>query len=423
MLHYFCVRGSHDISGFVGTDFWTRTVLRESQDNHIVRATLVALSSLQLEYTTAATTSDYPTRGCAYAATPETIMQYERAVRLLRKRLAFATPNTNTIKTAVICSVLFYAFENALGNSHTAALHINNGMQMVASCRDSPAARSISSDDDLPDLVKILERLDLQACLYDNKRILAPPLLLGNEDKAAWTIQQDVFLGLDDANTALVKIQIRLVRFLIIYKHCNFELPESIPSLALQQRDILVGQFTMWMDKFIELKSTKDMANDHTKSCAIATVLVQFHMYRMLLSSTISSEADIFKKSPNRTANSILDAVSRILEHLGGQDSNNNARRTFSLETSVVAPLFMMAMKCSDESVCSRALQLLTSLNRREGPYDAQKMAYIIATLQDRRRKNTITFASGGTGISLENLLQVTSEGISGGMDSLLHYI
>ncbi|CEJ83189.1 hypothetical protein VHEMI03210 [[Torrubiella] hemipterigena] len=156
MLHYFCVQGSHDIAGFVGADFWTKTVLRESRDNRIIRAALVALSSLQLEYTTTSPTSGYATRARAYAATPETIIQYERAVRLLRKRLTSPASNTSMVKTAIICSVLFCAFETALGQSHTAALHINNGLQMAASYRDSLTVSSIHSDDDLLNLVMIL---------------------------------------------------------------------------------------------------------------------------------------------------------------------------------------------------------------------------------------------------------------------------
>lgn len=421
MLHYFCVRGSHDIAGFVGTDFWTKTVLRESRDNCIVRAALVALSSLQLEYTTTSSTSGYVTTARAYAAKPETVMQYEKAVRLLRKRLTFSASNASMVKTAIICSVLFYAFETALGHSHTAALHINNGLQMAASYRDSLAVSSIHSDDDLPNLAMILERLDLQACLYDTNRIIAPPLLPEYEDKVAWILQRDVFLGLEDANTALIKIQICLVRFLITFQHCNFELLESIPSCALQQRDILAGQLAMWKDKFARFTSTKDVANDHRTACASATILVQFHICQMLLSGTISPGADMFRQSPNGPASFILHAISQIL-HLGGQNNHSKTQRSFSLETSVVAPLFMLAMKCSDESVCSKALHLLTSLNRREGPYDAQNMADIITRLENRRRK-TVMAESETSSLPLENLLQVNPEGISGGMDCLLSYI
>lgn len=46
LLHHFCVVSASELSGFLVSDFWTRTVLQRAQHELVVRQAVVALSSL-----------------------------------------------------------------------------------------------------------------------------------------------------------------------------------------------------------------------------------------------------------------------------------------------------------------------------------------------------------------------------------------
>jgi hypothetical protein len=52
--------------------------------------------------------------------------------------------------------------------------------------------------------------------------------------------------------------------------------------------------------------------------------------------------------------------------------------RSFSSEMGIVAPLFLLAMKCHDRHVCKKAASLLATSNRREGLIDAQMVLSIL---------------------------------------------
>lgn len=89
-----------------------------------------------------------------------------------------------------------------------------------------------------------------------------------------------------------------------------------------------------------------------------------------------------------------------------------------------MAPLFTLAAKCSDESVCDRALELLTTSRRREGlVYDAGSMAGVIhqfrAARQQRMMHDRESSVQEVSRMSLESLFIREIDGVVGGMDKL----
>ncbi|KAI8631882.1 hypothetical protein F5Y19DRAFT_492823 [Xylariaceae sp. FL1651] len=88
MLHYYYVQGSHYTSGYLHSDFWSDTVLRESHHEPVVRQALVSLSTLHLSYIT----TDAPRDGDRRVEVP---VYHGKAIRALKKRLE--TPTRATI--------------------------------------------------------------------------------------------------------------------------------------------------------------------------------------------------------------------------------------------------------------------------------------------------------------------------------------
>ncbi|KAG6355020.1 hypothetical protein INS49_004101 [Diaporthe citri] len=75
----------------------------------------------------------------------------------------------------------------------------------------------------------------------------------------------------------------------------------------------------------------------------------------MLLEANYPTNDLVFGASPNFRAERILDMAHKVLDHSQGgetslkQDSGGQ-RRVFSSESGIVAPLFALAAKCSDEN-------------------------------------------------------------------------
>ncbi|KAF4969484.1 hypothetical protein FSARC_3270 [Fusarium sarcochroum] len=379
LLHYFCVQGSSDISGFLTSDFWSQTVLRESHQDQVIRQALVAMSSLHLNYITSNSEE-------GLVRNVDTLTQYGKALRAVRRRLG--QPTNATLKTVLVCCIIFYCCESALGDRDAALQHLSNGVKMLASAQHEQAGKE---SDDMKKLSAIFERLDMQASFFEDDR---SPLLTFSPWKSVVTrddplLHEESFSRLQDAQESLIRLQAWLYHFVNEYAHLHEEPKEALPSYVLQERDALVQGYTAWG------KALNDFwvgaQHDQRNLYGYRTLLVQFHVCRMILESKFPKNDDIFDVSPNLDVQMILDLAESLLQHTVEKNASTNAtkspRRNFSLETGIVAPVFALAIKCSDEAIITRAAQMLASSQRREGLYDAQVMAQIVTQLKTLREK------------------------------------
>lgn len=408
ILHYFCVRGAREIASHFNVDFWTRNVLEQSHQESVVRQALVALSSLHLDYTTTAVPGADDTKHGALA-------QYGRAIQALRRRIE--RPNRETVKTALTCCILFYCFEATLGDSAAAMRHLDSGLDLLSTHR---RRRELDNTDDLDKLSPILESLDLQATIFDDGRI--PRLFLSTEVPRGIA----AFPCLDEANRAFIRLQNPLLHFLTeqtSYKFCTEDL---LPTPVAEQKRLLQQHFDVWLARFEQSNLRGDQ--DETGNCGRNILLIQWHVSKMLLEANYPPNDLVFGASPNFRAERILDMAHKVLEHSQGGETSlerdaGSQRRVFSSESGIVAPLFALAAKCSDERVCDRALELLTASRRREGLYDAGSMAEVIHQFRTARQQRIMYNHEGivqdVTHMSLESVFERELNGFVGGMDKL----
>jgi hypothetical protein len=375
LLHYFCVQCSNDISGFLTSDFWSQTVLQESHQDPIVRQALVAMSWLHLDYSTSE-----PGNSSARA---EALTQYGKALRSMRKRLS--QPSESTTKIALICCILFYCCEGALGDRNAALQHLSNGLNLLMSTQHE---HNGDVSQDIQSLSDVFERLDMQASFFEDDRV--PILVLPNWQlgKNNYRLSvEDKFTGLQEAQQSLVRLQAWLYHFVNKNADYHEEPRESLPMDILQEKDALMQGYTSWITAINNFEN--DTKCDDETLHGIRTLLVHFYVCRMIVESKFPHDPEVFGASPNPAAHKILDLAETLLQYTtllnGSPNATKSPRRNFSLETGVVAPLFAVAIKCSDESVATRAAQMLASSQRREGLYDAQTMAQIITVLKDTR--------------------------------------
>ncbi|KAF5630342.1 transcriptional regulatory [Fusarium sp. NRRL 52700] len=414
LLHYFCVQGSEDISGFLASDFWSQTVLQAGHEDLVVRQALIAMSSLHLDYI-----SSSPDR--ASVASPETLSLYGKALRSLGKRIG--QPSDGTIRTALICCILFYCCESTIGDRSAALQHLSNGLKLLVSAQREKVAKESKG---MESLTTIFERLDMQASFFEDDRIpiLASPEYKFREPHHGLLLSRKSFFGLEDAQQQLVKLQAWLYHF--VNKNVDFyqEPKESLSLDILEEKSSLEQSYNAWIEGINEFEK-RDQHDDQTLH-GIRTLLVHFHVCQMILQSKFPQDHGVFGVSPNPTAHHILDLAETLLKHTiqvnASPSATRTPRRNFSLETGVVAPLFALAIKCSDESVATRAAQMLAASYRREGLYDAQTMSRIIDELKRSRDSATHIKKENRDGTEAEIPLEyhIPEQYDGGGIDKLL---
>ncbi|KAJ4251550.1 hypothetical protein NW762_011540 [Fusarium torreyae] len=416
LLHYFCVQGSNDISGFLTSDFWSQTVLQESHQDQVIRQALVAMSSLHLNYITSNSEE-------GLVRNVDTLTQYGKALRAVRRRLG--QPTDATLKTVLICCIIFYCCESALGDRDAALQHLSNGLKLLMSAQQEQTGKILESDD-MKKLSAIFERLDMQASFFEDDRsplLIFPPWKLDETGRSPLS-PEEPFTRLEDAQESLIRLQAWLYHFVNENAHLHNEPKESLSSLLLQEREALLQGYTAWgkaLDDF-----WVEAQHDDQNLYGYRTLLVQFHVCRMILESKFPRNDDIFGVSPNPSGEMILDLAESLLQHTTEKNASPNAtgspRRNFSLETGIVAPVFGLALKSSDEAIVTRAARMLASSQRREGLYDAQVMAQIITQLKAFREEGVLcerALNNKGAGIqALE--YHIPDEYFGGGVDKLI---
>ncbi|KAG8161941.1 hypothetical protein KVR01_007706 [Diaporthe batatas] len=410
ILHYFCVQGAHEIASHFNVDFWTNVVLQQSHQHYVVRQALVSLSSLHLECATR--TSNKPCRN-----KPEVLIRYGKAVHALRKRIQ--KPDPDTIKAALTCCVLFYCFEAALGDSWSAMRHLDAGLDLLLNhCR----GQKLENDEHMGALSRVFESLDLQATIFHDARV--PRMRLSIEDGG----DHKAFRDLNEGYGTFKRLQNSLFHFLTTYLPFKFCDKDSLPDHVAQQKGDLEDQLCLWLARFEETNFTRSA--DKSEYPGARLLLIQWHVSKMLIESNYPVNDGVFGSSPNPRAEKVLSMIDELRHYSQGRAtslsrSDVGERRTFSSESGVVGPLFALAAKCTDENVCNRAFELLTTSRRREGLYDSGNMAEIIRQFRaakDQKKVNDLKQIPMmiHSALSLETLFEQKMRGIVGGMDELV---
>jgi hypothetical protein len=409
MIHYFCVQGSHDLSGYLSSDFWSRVVLQYSHTEPAVRQALVALSSIHLEFVTPESPDRQQKRGGGHDI--ETLLQYNRAVGQLRRYLSNTVQPS--IQVALVCCALFYCFESTHGDYDRAREHLRSGLVMLETARasgkdDLRSCGSPNLPDDLEQLAQIFSRLDLQATMFDDAR--TPFLeLTSAEERCGGTpvVPNLVFRDLAEAQVTLDKLQNQLLNFLTRNNHYKFVSAEGLPESIVQEKHELRKQFRRWSDALDEFGKTQSQSEevgrhphdqkDDIKFQRGTTVLKLHHrIAQMFLSASFPEDSSIFGASPNPDAEFILELAEFLIHsnqrsHLNAPSTSSSPHRSFSAEMGIVAPLFLLAMKCHNPQVSERAVSLLAASNRREGLLDAHMVLGIVRRVAMLKQTEEIT--------------------------------
>lgn len=408
LLHYFCVRGASELSGYLSSEFWTRVVLQRSHDQLAVRQAVVALSCAHRGFVSA-THDDINDGGGSPdgsgsgggggggGVSDEANLIYMKALRSLRKYLNAGIDDRNIVSPVVplICCVLFYCFESARNNLQAALQHLHSGVSILKRYKRERVATAVklSADEEveLCLLEQVFTRLDLQASMFDDGRL---PLLepgLAEHNEAPFYLSPDPFRSIDEAQLALTDLQnwgFHLMMPNCQYKFCQ---GQQLPPHVQHEKARVMEAYARWWDKFEgycqNRRHTQDGSGDRASDeLGIKVLRIHFLIFRSTLEHSLPYNPMVFNPPPcspyRRAIDTILDlAETLIFRKPSSPGGFTDSGRHLSAETGIVAPLFLLAMKCEDGAVVERALSLLSACRRREGLYDSSLVVDIARTI------------------------------------------
>ncbi|CRK24237.1 Transcription regulator lscL like protein [Verticillium longisporum] len=426
LLHYFCVQGANEFAGFVPNEFWSKTALYASQNETIVRQSLIALSALHLDLSGSGCSSSSSSSG--HPVGDATLRQYGKALRSLQTRITRSGDGTcagrfETAKTALICCVLFYCFESALGDVPAALNHLDNGLRLMNKVL---AFHEEKDDEEMRSIRDTLGRLDMQATFSDDARAPALALVSRRERERGLGLglggagPATSFAGLADAQKQLIRMSNWLLRFLQESSAYQGQPASCIPAAVLAEKHRLAVEFNLWQQRHSIFTASfppppgQGAADRRSADRAARTLLAQHGVLQMLLSSKVPDRPQVFGEVPNRTADGLVQLCHDVLRLDGSSDAAEAAATagptlkpwTLSSETGVVVPLFLLAMKCADERVTARAVELLAASKRREGLYDAVAVASLVGQLKGVMNQRRQQSEELGLGSSQEDALE-----------------
>ncbi|CBF73568.1 Zn(II)2Cys6 transcription factor [Aspergillus nidulans FGSC A4] len=368
LLHFYTCEAAGGLSSFSDSTLWSKLVLQRSHHQPVVRHTLVALAALYRDYIEGGNRVQAP----ASHAAMQRIAKCHRQLRLyLRSADASAD-------IALICSILFYAFETLLGDCSTATQHLDNGLRLLKRCQMQALAHS-GRDELLAHLVPIFSRLDINASTFDNERRPILTLVCLAERLGPMHVVPSSLASLDEAENVATKLENWLMHYLIAHVAYKHKPVDEFPRCLVRERFALYQQFERFFFVFAALLESLP-----GEIPARALLLrVQTKMYYSLLLENIPNGSF----GPCPPADSLRNTLADI-EGFLSMESTQKSASTFTLSSQLVAILYFMCLKSTDVERRDTAFALLrhSSMPAKDGLWESEKAAAIVQTLIEQTK-------------------------------------
>ena len=403
-LHYFANFAAADVSGYLPSDFWSRTILQRCQHDVPVRHAAAALGRAHMEYITAADTTNFN-------VTDETAAAYGRAIKAVRN---FLGRNGDHDKSMVlICSAIFYCFELMRSERRKALVHLESGTRILRTWQADPSVSSSSMIDSKEELMATFVRMELQAAYYDDSRLPYLRTQIGNDPE----MFPAAFDSLSDAQDGLFSLIHSGAVFLVQNTAYKFADARLVPTHVTSMRRHLVQQYDRWARRLSLLRFNLSQTVSAASSDATRnrTVLAVFKLHwqstRLLLLHSLQDETkelapsfDDVAEEHLRLAKDVIDTPVQSERQPSPGGTSQMGERSFSLHLGIITPMLLLAVKTEHSHIRETAVELLQAAKgRREGFHDAEITANLITQLEaNTGEANTVRSDSSGSPPALE---------------------
>lgn len=404
LLHYYCSQVALSLASYSDPCLWTELILQRCHYQPVVRNALVALSSLHRDFQCEEpSTIDQSKRVQRLVASPTSLTMIARSHRQLARYLSRPDASADV---ALVCSMIYFICEALLGDSQQAVWHLDRGLILLKRSQLSGTFDATSSVDPLvPRLTALFERLDCQACTFDDQRapvlvLSSPPELCGTEPTVP-----DKILDLDHAEFILMKLQNRVFHHLVSSVLFKGKPLRELPQSLIQERFLVAADFEQYgslLHIFADSMGYSTVQPPLFKGGVDEVRLqrwkrylllrINFHTFHHLIkdcSVDFSANAEVplatqleatakLKADLEKDLEIALDAVSMILPR------SIAPQRTYTLSSPLVAVIYFVGVKTTSRSTRHKAFELLAhpSLSHsRDGLWDAQTASFFLSKM------------------------------------------
>ncbi|KAF5003117.1 hypothetical protein FDECE_10307 [Fusarium decemcellulare] len=335
------------------SNFWIRHVLPLSHNSEPIRYAVTAVGAAH----------QFFMAGCNTRSpdlTKTLTVQYTKAVSHIIPQMS--VDSVYNIQCALICCLLFISFEGILGRYTESIRHLRAGNHLltlpalVSSKRDHPLTRRLN---------EIFSALSYEASTFMDESII-PDTQRDWVAKAGNDMCSGPFHNLEEASYELRQLNLRFTK---ITKEDFRRLSElddedqEDSERANTSFEDLRGKFKRWINRFqLTATSLENQKHSHPTSQQLLSLAVSQRFWCM--NAYFAPELSV-----DPTAD-FLHAAESLAKSFTAQQ-----HFTFSLDGDLISGLSYVVRVCTDINVRRRALNLLRSLNRREGIWDSREIA------------------------------------------------
>ena len=408
-LSYFQHRAGRELGGICFPEVWAKSLLPMSTDD-IIRHAVVALVTLHEEYATQQQIFSISTSRNA-------LQHYGMAVDRL-VNLDFSSPGA--IDVALVSCVIFASLELLQGHCQSALTHVLSGKKilkqqqanhqgdrfqaehrwLIADVFQRMETQMMSIEDALVPLVDrtersrtpeipavfesaqqalaVLETFHNQICHFFSEAAryltqsqhqpeafdyLAPELMELEQWFEAW---QRAFEPISEGRTTTNEPAILLLKILQGFALTMFPARRDRHGTQMDHDDFfeVFRNMVDWAELYINATSTF-MIPQHPRSNLSPTMKLEVGERQ----DTASPEAPSDTSSPESNLRKLIPKPDPEIVP------------TFSMSTGVVPSLYVVGAKCRDPKIRRKALHLLQICKRREGIWDSNVVAHVVATV------------------------------------------
>ncbi|RAL10163.1 Zn(II)2Cys6 transcription factor [Aspergillus homomorphus CBS 101889] len=412
LLHFYCCQAAESLSSFSDPTLWTRLILQRCHTQPIIRNALVTLSALYQDHH-----SRYSDEGNSPTQpSPRNLQLIARSHRQLRMHLS--SPQAS-YEVALICGVIFYAFESLIGQTENAIRHLDQALILFRRYRYQyhllqQNGRGIGNDI-FPHLSSRLARLDIQASIYHDSR----PVVLASSEPirpiSELAPHSMPFRDVNHAETLLVDLQARLLQHLLLYLPYKRTPLNDLPPGIFHKRVALDAAF----QEYIHSITNVSLAGGSRTAQHILLLRIQAQLFHSVLLENVhapsvsspAADADSALSAALSNISALLDGTvtsHRDVDALSARQSDRT-ERGFTLSTQLIAGLYVVCLKSSDPFNVDAALSLLQDprLPRRDGLWDADVVTEVVKRLRDTAgsSKETFDHSEGAEGVRPDILI------------------
>lgn len=392
----------NNLESLVDTTFWNRSVLQIGASKPAIHHAILALSAQHKAFLTRG-----DRRGEKYSSDRESCAiyswtHYSKATKILQRQLSQSPNTAASIEQTLIICLLFIAFEVLQGNHSAALTHLEGGLEIFSNCHPSTIhSQNLSTSS----LAGVFKRLDIQASSYLGIRNVKPfsfgnvsqPSMQAhsNRSKPVFTDIRDAF---DSLNTHIASVYhfmrspspslrqhpflhsnpVRNLRYELLL-HFTIKKHSIFSGLFEEQGELVdaLGSWALAFESFLEERSgdVSRSGSSRVYSQQYAVLWVSYLIIFITLSTCLEPDECSHDRFLAQFQ-SIVEHAEFVLLPEVQDNSNSSSQPRFSLEMSVIQPLYFTALKCRDHNLRRRAIDLLR-ISGQEGVWDGNMLAVI----------------------------------------------